>query len=60
MPMVPNVPGASGSSPLGLQPSPSDLLMAAAEMHGQGKLTKFKQPNPTKPSPARKKLKVIK
>lgn len=63
MPTVPTIPGgmgASGSSPLGTQPSPTDLLMATAELHQSGRLTKFKQPNPAKPHSDKRKLKVIK
>lgn len=62
MPTVPQIPGgenAYGSSPTA-QPSASDLLMAASDMHRSGAMEKFKQPNPVHPQSVRKKLKVIK
>lgn len=62
MPMVPSVPGGAGvasASPMS-QPSPENLLMAAADLHQTGTLASFKQPNPVKPHSPKKKLKVIK
>lgn len=63
MPMAPpsNIPlGASGPSLLDAvqQPSNSNLLMAAAIHASQGR--KMSQPNPSKPHPPTKKLKVLK
>jgi hypothetical protein len=74
---MPVVPGqgmnfsAEGQSPLQTQaPSESNLLMAAAEMHRQGRLVEDparsmpqgpgRFPNPAKARGARRKLKVVK
>lgn len=65
MESFPSIPGGAmgyGSSPLMQRPQPSasDLLMSAAEMHRSGAMERFKQPNPVHPQSVRKKLKVIK
>lgn len=54
MPTVPpNLIEAKSSSPIG-QPTPANLLMAAAEMHSKGRLVEI--PQKVKPKP----LKVVK
>lgn len=62
MPTVPTQFSASSSglTTQGTQPSPTDLLMAASEMHSMGKLGDSSKPNPLKPHNPHKKLKVIK
>lgn len=51
MPVVPmTAPSSSGTSPLasGPQPSPTDLMMAAASMDSMGKFSQS-QPKPRRP-----------
>lgn len=71
MPVIPysSNTGASGASPLTAKPSETNLLLAAADMHSQGRLVEpaptmpegvKTMPNPTKPHKQGRKLKVVK
>lgn len=65
MPTVPPVPfnpsGYSQSPMMGAKPSQTDLLMAAADMHSEGKLVMPQGPErPKVPSRKVRKLKVVK
>lgn len=62
MPSVPSFnAGSTGPSMMdsAQQPSKGNMLMAAA-IQSAGRLSKSAQPNPSRPHPATKKLKVMK
>lgn len=59
MPTVPTNTSNVGPSLLDAKPSKGNLLMAAA-IQSAGRLSKSAQPNPSRPHPANKKVKVMK
>lgn len=63
MPMVPNNINTTSMSPSLLnaaqRPSRGNMLMAAA-IQSAGRLSKQAQPNPSRPHPATKKIRVVK